>query len=209
MTFLTVLSAQYGISAKSLKRLYIGEGWEFEEEGFKIERCHQKAVTEIGRNRLSPYVIAYALWCREKCGPQEDYVRYENIRDVARARGFSLTEAISEVFPKLLERDRFPTAQYWLDRATGETFDRDAVERIARYCRTTLSIGPTLGVEYAYLAVRLLYSLPIEVLPDYPRRVQRALNLAIHYGFLDGCHTTTKERDGTKQRFFHAPKFDL
>lgn len=209
MTSLTVLSAKYGIPAKSLKRLFNGEGFEFEDEGFEIERCHQKAITEIGRNRISPYVITYALWCRDRCGPHEDWIRFENIRDVARARGFSLSDAISEIHPKLVDRDRFATAQYWLDRATGDQFDRDAVERIARYCRTVLTNGPPLGVEYPYLAVRLLYSLPFDVFPDYPRPVQKALNLAIHYGFLDGCHTTTKERDGTTQRFFHAPKFDL
>lgn len=206
MTSLTVLSARHGIPAKSLKRLFDGEGFDYDDDGFEIEKCHQKALTELGRKRMSPYVIAYALWCRDVAGPDEDFVRYDNLVDVADAKGFCLRNAILEINPKQIERDRLPTAQYWLDRASGDAFDRDAIDRLASWCRLILATAPPLGVDYAYLAVRLLFSLPIAEMSNYPRRVQRALNLAIHYGALDGCHSPT--RDGTG-RYFHRQKFDL
>ena len=202
----TVLSARYGIPAKSLKRLFDGEGFAYDEDEFEIEKCHQKALTELGRKRLSPYVVAYALWCREVAGPDEIYVRFDNLVDVADAKGFSLRDAILEINPKNMERDRLPTAQHWLDRAAGDTFDRAAIERLANWCRLVLAGAPPFGVDYAYLAVRLLFTLPVEEMPNYPKRVQRAINLAVHYGFLDGCHSPT--RDGTG-RLYHRQKFDL
>lgn len=209
MISLTVLSVKYGLPAKSLKRLFDGEGLEFDDEGFEIDKRHQKAISEIARKRISPYVIAYALWCREVAGPDEDFVRYDNLVDVADARGFSLGEAISEIHPKKVESDRLSAAQHWLDRATGDAFDRDAIDRIANWCRRVLVAAPPLGVEYAYLAVRLLSSLPFEEMPAYPKKVQRALNLAVHYGSLEDCYSEVTDRNGTKRRIYHRPKFDL
>lgn len=208
MTSLTVLSAKYGFATKSLRRLFEGEGLEFDDDGFEIEKCHQKAINELGKKRVSPYVIAYALWCREVAGPDEEFIRYDNLVEIADARGFCLRDAISEIHPKQVENDRLPQAKYWIDRATGVPFDRDAIDRIATWCRLVLSTAP-YGVGYAYLAVRLLFSLPFEEMSNYPRRVQRALNLAIHYGALDGWHRTIQDRDGTKRRVFQKPKFDL
>lgn len=209
MNSLTVLSAKYGLPAKSLKRLFDGEGLELDDDGFEIDKCHQKAISEFARKRVSPYVIAYALWCREVAGPGEDFVRYDNLVDVANARGLSLIDAISEVHPKQIESDRLPTAQHWLDRASGDAIDRDAIDRIANWTRRVLASSPPLGVEYSYLAVRLLVSLPFGEMPNYPRRVQRALNLALHYGALEDCYSEMKDSDGAKRRIFHRPKFDL
>lgn len=209
MTSLTVLSVKYGLPAKSLKRLFDGEGLEFDEDGFEIDKCHQKAINELARKRISPYVIAYALWCREVAGPDEDFVRYDNLVDVADARGFSLSDAISEIHPKRIEHDRLPTAQYWLDRAIRKEFDRDATDRLATWCRVILTAAPPFGVEYAYLAVRLLLSLPFEEMAAFPRHVQFALNRVIHYGLLDGWHRMVKDRDGAERRIFQRPKFDL
>jgi len=31
----------------------------------------------------------------------------------------------------------------------------------------------------------------------------------MHYGFLDGCHSLMKDRDGTERKYFHRRKFDL
>lgn len=209
MTSLTVLSVKYGLPAKSLKRLYDGEGLEFDDDGFEIDKCHQKAISELARKRISPYVIAYALWCREVAGPDEDFVRYDNLVDVADAKGLSLSDAISEICPKLIESDRLPTAQHWLDRASGDAIDRDAIDRLAKWVRRVLATAAPLGVEYNYLAARLLFSLPFEEMPNYPKRVQRALNLAVHYGALEDCYTDVIDRDGAKRRIFHRPKFDL
>ena len=209
MASLTILSAKYRISTNLLKRLFDGEGFDYDDDGFEIEKCHQKALNEIARKRISPYVLAYVLWCREMIGPDEMFVRYDNIVAVADARGFCLGDAISDIYPKHIYRDRLLGGQNWLDRATATPFDRDAVERIARWCRQVLTTAPPFSLEYPFLATRLLFSLPLQEMPNYPKKVQRALNLAVHYGFLDGCFTLQKDRDGTERKFFHRPKFDL
>lgn len=209
MASLTVLTAKYRIPAKSLKRLYDEEGFEYEDDGFEIKKSHQKAINELNRKRMSPYVMAYALWCRDEVGPDEAFARYDNLVEIAEALGFSLSEALSEIHPKQVECDRLSAAKHWLDRAIGHPFDRDAVQRIATWCKLVLNTAPPLGVEYAYIAVRLLFSLSFEEMQAYPKHVLRAINLAVHYGFLDGCHSKMKDQDGTDRRIFHRPKFDL
>jgi hypothetical protein len=209
MSSLTILSAKYGIAAKLVKRLFEGEGLRYDDEEFDIDRCHQKAINEIARKRISPYVLAYAQWCRAIAGPDEFFVRYDSLVEIAHARGFYLSEELSDIGAKHFDIDRLPSGKYWLDRLADGALDREAVDRIASWIRTMLMNAPPGGVQWAYVSARLLWSLPIEAMPDYPRIVQRAMNLAMHYGDLDGWHVPINGADGKPARLFVRPKFDL
>lgn len=210
MTSLSVLSARYGIPTKSLERLFDGEGWGYDEDDFTIDRCHQKVIFDLFKKRMSPLVLAYAVYCRDVAGPDEMFVRYSNLADIANAKGLSLGESISEIRPKKMKGDQLTTAKYWLDRASSrDAFDKEAVERVASWCKLVLATAPPFGVAYPYLASRLLYSLPIEEMANFPRAVQRVINLAIHYGYLDGYHAWREDLNGIKQRVFHRAKYDL
>ena len=208
MTSLTVLSAKYGIPVRQLKRFCTGEALDFEDEDFEIDRYHQKAIGDLTRKKFTPYVIAYALWCKE-IGPEENFVRYDNLFDIAAAKGLSLGEAIFYIRAKQIDSELLPAAKHWIDRAAGVGVDTEAMSRIAKWCKTVLAAASPFGEEHAYLAVRLLRSLPLQEMPSYPKSIQRALNRTKHNGFLDGWYRLIRDNDGPNRTLYYRPKFDL
>lgn len=211
MTAISVLSARYRISAKSLRPLLIGEGIEFEDDEFKIDRSHQKALNDLGRGKVTPFVLAYAQWCRDDIGPGEFFSRYDNLREIAGARELDLADELISIRAKSLPDEQLQSAQRWLDQMEEYGSAHEfAVERIAHWCKLTLAKAPVSGVSYAYLAVRLLRSLSPAIMLDYPRKVMKALNLAVHRGYLDGFYTNpSKDGRGIQTRLFHPQRYDI
>lgn len=209
MATLSVISAYTGIPSKKLALLE-RFGFDFEEDEFRIDKHHQKALDEINRNRMSPYVLAYLLQCRVKANEDEEFSdRFSNIRAIANFGELSVEISFSQIEAAQALRDTLPSAKYWVDRAAGFTRDSEAYERLARWCKSVLWAGPAHPVEYSYLATRLLFSLPYEDLPAYPKLVQTALNRVVHHGHLDGWTRRERRKDGTNRHVFFKGKLDL
>lgn len=183
-------------------------GLPFEEDGFQIDEIHKKAINDLRNKRLSPLVLAYAWRC-SKSYVDEDSDRFFNLVTIAKFKGLSLSEALLDIRSKQFETDMLPTAQHWVDCATRVDRYSDALQRLALWCKDTLRKGPPFAVEYPYLGTRLLVSLPMEVMRDYPRPVLRALNRIKHYGLLDGWHRVLTDDQGEKRTVFFVPKYDL
>lgn len=211
MTALSVLSARYHISAKSLRPLLVGECFEFEDDEFTIDRPHQKALNDLARKRITPYVLAYAQWCRDDIGPGEFFSRYDNLREIADARDLDLADELISIRAKSMPDELLQGAKRWLDQVEEYGSAQEfAVERIASWCKLTLSKAPKAGVLYPYLAARLLRSLPPAIMLDYPKKVMRAVNLATHRGHLDGFYTDpSKDGRGIQTRLFHPQRYDI
>lgn len=207
MPTISELMALSGVNEKAIRTLG-NHGLPFDEDGFQIDRIHKKAIIDLRNKRLSPLVLAYAWRCQMSYG-DEDSDRFYNLVSIAKFKGLSISEALSDIRSRHIESDLLPTAKYWIDRATPVARNSDAFERLASWCKDTLKKGPPFAVEYVYLAVRLLVSLPEGALCDYPTPVQRALNRVKHYGFLDGWHRVETDDRGKRRTLFFVPKYDL
>ncbi len=207
MATLSEISAGTGIRSDLLWKLQ-RYGFEFEEDNFDIDAHHQKALNELNRCRMSPYVIAYALRCRTQ-GSEEHFARYDNLVSISKIRRLSIEGAFFDVRANQIEGELLPTAKHWIDRAAGCGSDMDALDRIGRWCKAVLAAGPHTAVEHSYLASRLLMSLSYEDMLKYPKPVSTALNKVAHYGHLDGCHRKEPNPDGTKRNVYFRPKYEL
>ena len=207
MPTLSELSVISGIPSYKLKFLE-KYGLEFHEEIFEIDRNHQKALDELSKKRVSPYVISYALRCL--LGDEPDgKARFRDIKSIAEIKDLPFEYGLETMWFHKIFQDLLPTAQHWIDRAAGDILDTPALERIGRWALTVLCNGPEEDVSYNYLAARLLFSVPYEEMPNYSRPIQRALNRVKHYGHLDGCHKVVTGSDGKNVTFFHRPKWDF
>lgn len=182
-------------------------GLEFDDDDFEIDKDHKKAIDDLRHKRLSPYVIAYAWRCRA-AGGQDDFARYDNLVTIAKIRGFSIQEALSDICARQIDSEQLPTAQYWVDRATAIERHSDAFERLARWSKVVLRAAPPFEVDHTYLAVRLLVSLPCEKMRDYPKPIHRALNRVRHYGLLDGWWRKVTNEAGKNVTFYCRPKLE-
>ena len=207
VTTLSLISAQSGVPIHLLRKL---DKWmNFEEDDFEIDKNHQKALNDLKRKKLTPYVIAYAIRCKQG-GPADAWARYENVVDVAKARGHSIRDAFWDVRAQAALAETLPTAKFWVEAVLLPPNDKDAMERIARWCKSVLIAGPHHAVEHGYLASRLLLSLTPEDMLTYPRRIASALNKVAFNGYLDGWHR--KEIDpktGQNRNLYFRCKFDL
>lgn len=183
-------------------------GLEFDDDDFDIDRNHRKALADLRNRRLSAFVLAYAWRCRDRAVDDEDFARFDNLTEIAKIRGFSIADAFFDIRSRQIESELLPTAQHWVDRATTMERHSDAFERLARWCKETLRASP-FEVDHAYLAVRLLVSLPREQMYDYPKLVQRALNRIRHHGFLDGWWRVVSSEDGKNKILYRQPTYDL
>jgi hypothetical protein len=206
MATLSVISAEAGISIRLLSRL---KPWlDFEEDDFEIDVCHQKALNDLGRRRMTPYVIAYALRCQSE-GPDAGFDRYDNLVDIAKARGLSISDAFFDVRSRQALEEILPTAKFWIDQAIVPGGNREAFERIAFWCQWVLKAGPRHAVYHEYLACRLLLSFPAEEMCTYPKKVQSALNKVAFNGFLDGWHRKEADQKGRVRNVYFRPTYDL
>jgi hypothetical protein len=191
--------------------MLMGEGFEFEDDEFTIDRRHQKALNDLARRKITPYVLAYAQWCKNDIGSEEFFNRYDNLREIAGARDLDLGDELISLRPRFIPDELLQGAKHWLDQVEEYgPVNEFAVQRIASWCKLTLAKAPVVGVSYAYLAVRLLRSLPPEIMHDYPKKVMRALNFAVHHGHLEGFYTNpTKDGRGIQTRMFHPQRYDI
>lgn len=207
MPSLTELSVLTGIRTSILKGL-TQFGLEYYDDDFDVDRHHRKALSDLSRSRLTPYIIAYAVYWREN-HRLENHNRYDNIVALSKMRDLPLHSTLIDIQSKQAYENTFATASFWIDRAAGKEPDAVAFERLARWIKMVIADGPEWEVGYDFLAVRLLLSVPYEDMPNYPRLIQRAINRVKFHGLLDGCYRVETDSEGKPRTVFFRAKYDL
>lgn len=200
MATASILSAMFGIPVKKLIQLE-EHGLEIDGEYFESDARHQKALNDIRQKRISAYALAYAYQCKVEKN-FENSRRLDSIYEVAEFKGFCMDDELYHIQHQKVENEKMTGAKHWIDQATLPVGDMSALERIGRWSKSVLT-GVKSEANHKYLAVRLLVSLPEEVMMEYPKKVQTTLNRTRFYGFLDGWWRAGTDEDGKKKILFY------
>ncbi|WP_156799891.1 hypothetical protein [Novosphingobium resinovorum] len=210
MPSLSFISIESGVPIKKLKHL-ARYGLDADALDFEIDRNHQKAIDDLRGKRLSAYVLAYAYVCKIN-ESLDSYARLDDLTEIAGVRGFEISGELSAISWRSIRSEKLLGAKQWIDRSSAPAnigWDLPALERISGWCKTVICNSQFDSVDYRYLSVRLLASLPLNDMPDYPKKVQTSINRLKFSGILDGWWRPDKDISGKSSDMFFRPQFDL
>ena len=193
MTSAIELSVKFGLPLKKVEEICEYLNVELRDEDFDVDKEFEFIARCVKRSRTSAYTLAwlYAVGTDE----QRDFI-FEIDQNFH-------AEYLAMQFP-IGDDELFENAKRHLTKlqdADGK--DRAAWVPFIDWIKARAAWADT-PVSHGYFAVRLLLSLPIGEMKDYPGTLARILNRARYYGFLDGWHTTV-QRDGKNVVMYHKP----
>lgn len=193
MTSAIELSVRFGLPIGKITEICDYLDVDLDQEDFEIDGEFQHIARSIKRKRAGAYALAFLY--AHASEEQREFIFA--IDPDFREEYLSLRLPIMDS-EKLLGASGLIKKLADTDTNYGVAWDSFALWVKARIGEAGTPIG------HSYLAVRLLLSLPSNVMRDYPATIATVLNRARHRRYLDGWHSTV-QRDGKNVVLYHRP----
>ncbi len=195
------ISLEYGIPIAKVRDL-AKYGLTFWDSAIEIDAAFKRAAHEIRYNRIAPFSLAYILRLRKDGGPEADQIESALLGFASKDYGSELERRLAAIDTETIWQELLPDGRAVIDKAFLQ--NTAANRALAHWCKARLDQS-TGDKTHDYLAVRLLLSVPAEVMPDYPRPIIQVLNRMRSRKLLDGYWH--KGKDG--KTIYHAANSPL
>lgn len=191
MTSAIELSVRFGLPIGKITEICDYLDVDLDQEDFEIDREFQHIARSVKRKRSSAYTLAFL---------------YAHASDEQREFIFAIDPEFREEYLSLklpiMDSEKLIGAHGLIKKLADADYS-DGWDKLVPWVKAR--IGEASGpIGHSYLAVRLLLSLPSNVMRDYPATIATIFNRARHRRYLDGWHSTV-QRDGKNVVLYHRP----